>query len=158
MAGRINLPAAGDVLKRVLKDRVTQRLLFTYAAIGTTVFALDFGVFQVAIVRGLPALAASTLSYFTGAVAHFTLNKYFNFRSFERALHQQAGTYAVIIAAQWLATLLIVGICVAHHMPPLLARLVAVLVVLPASFFAHRYLTFGAGILGTLTRLRKASK
>lgn len=147
-----------SLLRRLSEDRATQRLFFGYATIGAAVFALDFCVFQIAITHGLSAVAAATLSYFAGAVAHFVLNKYFNFRSFERALHQQAGTYVVIIAAQWLATVLIVGICVAHHMPPLLARLTAVIVGLPLGFIAHRYLTFGIGILATVARLRKASK
>jgi putative flippase GtrA len=83
------------------------------------------------------------------------LNRYANFRRFERGIHDQARTFLAIIFFQWLVTLAVVSLLVHYGSPVLPARLVAVALNLPVGFLANRYLTFGVGII---PRMRGAWK
>jgi putative flippase GtrA len=56
---------------------------------------------------GLPIQAAIPLGYVTGLVMHFTLQRYFVFRShagFALALHHQLGRYLLLALAQYAFT------------------------------------------------------
>lgn len=144
------------MFSRLLPDRLTQGLFIGYLAIGAFVLVVDFTVFQLCVLRHVTLTLAATLAYFTGAATHFMLNRYANFRRFERAIHEQARTFTVVIGAQWLITLIVVTFLTAHGILPILSRFVAVIVNLPLGFVANRYLTFGDGILPVVARLRKA--
>ncbi len=121
-----------------------------YAAIGALAVGVDVSLFQgFVLARWVPEGAAAV----AGTVSmcfHFTLNKYGNFRDHTRPLHQQAGTYLIVLCAWWLVTMSIITIMTRVFMqPPLLAKLIAVVVNFPMGFLAHRYLTFGKGIVAT---------
>jgi putative flippase GtrA len=126
-----------------------------YLAIGGTVFVVDLSVFQLCVGRHLFLPLASTIAYFTGTTTHFLLNRYANFRRFDRAIHDQARTFAFLIFVQWLLTLAIISALVAHGIVPVLARISATAINLPFGFVANRYLTFGVGIVPRLLKMRK---
>jgi putative flippase GtrA len=128
-----------------------------YLLIGATVAVVDFSVFQLGVTHHVQVLVASTISYFTGTTTHFLLNRYVNFRRFDRAIHDQARTFVVIIFAQWIITLAIIDLMVSHGAWPAAARATAIVVNLPFGFLANRYLTFGIGIIPRFLR-RRAEK
>jgi len=85
---------------------------------------------------------------------HFSLNKYVNFRAHDRAIHLQAGTYVAITAITMPLSIMLVEILVVRFgMIPIEAKVLSVIALMPVTFSAHRFLTFGPGIVA---RLKKA--
>lgn len=146
------------MLRAFLQDPVVRRQFATYLVIGGTVFCIDVTTFSVCVARHMFLPLASTTAFFTGTTTHFLLNRYANFRRFDRAIHDQARTFAFIIFVQWLITLALISALVAHGVFPTLARIIAIAVNLPLGFVANRYLTFGVGIVPRMLRYRKAMK
>ena len=146
------------MLKAFLQDPVVRRQFATYLVIGGTVFCIDVSTFAFCVAHRVILPAASTIAYFTGTTTHFLLNRYANFRRFDRAIHDQARTFAFIIFVQWLITLALISVLVAHGVYPTVARIIAIAVNLPLGFIANRYLTFGVGIVPRMLRYRKATK
>ena len=132
------------------EPRRTFRQLVVYLAIGGIVFCIDIGTFQLVFASSSNAVLAATVAFALAVCVHFMLNRSFNFRNFERAIHEQARTYAIIAALSWLLTLLIIEIGMHLGLAALAAKIIAVVVNIPAGFFAHRYLTFGSGIAATI--------
>jgi putative flippase GtrA len=141
-----------------VSDRLVQRQFATYLVIGGTVFCIDVSTFAFCVARHMFLPLASTTAFFTGTTTHFLLNRYANFRRFDRAIHDQARTFAFIIFVQWLITLAVISALVAHGLYPTVARIVAIAVNLPLGFIANRYLTFVVGIVPRVLRFRKAVK
>lgn len=131
----------------------------TYASIGGFVQVVDIGLFRTFLyARAVPEVAASI----AGAIAmvvHFCLNKYVNFRNHDRPVYRQAGTYLAVGVVWWIVTLAIIATMTrAFGVPPLYAKLVAVVVNFPVGYVAHRYLTFGPGITATFRRWRERQR
>ncbi len=135
------------MLNKLINDPIVRRQFAIYLVIGGIVLCIDLATLRLCLARGVILVVATTIAYFTGTASHFLLNRYVNFRRFERAIHDQARTFVAIVFFQWLVTLAVVALLVHYGSPPLPARLVAVAVNLPAGFLANRYLTFGVGIL-----------
>ncbi len=123
------------------------RNFFLYVFLGGITFCVDMGSFLALIylfkmIRPLSAIIAFLL----GLVCHFSLNKYFNFKSFERLIYQQARTYVFVVAINLLVTVVVIEIlCEFFHIPPFFAKCGAVAVNAPIGFLGHKYLTFGEG-------------
>ncbi len=124
--------------------------LAAYLIIGGLVFCIDIGTFQLIYMKSGNAALAATIAFALAVSVHFSLNRSFNFRNFDRAMHRQARTYAVIAGLSWLVTLAIVELGIHAGLSALVAKIVAVIVNIPAGFLAHRYLTFGNGIAATI--------
>jgi putative flippase GtrA len=126
-----------------------------YGAIGSFVFVLDTGSFQLLMNARFTLAVAATLAYIFGVCAHFTLNRTLNFRNFERSLHGQMGTYLVVVACCYCISL---GVIEAgfrlFHLAPLVAKIVSVAVNIPIGYVGHRYLTFSGGIRAAIGRFR----
>jgi len=146
------------LLKALAKDRLVQAQFARYLVIGGTVFCIDVSTFTFCVAHHMFLPLASTTAYFTGTTTHFLLNRYANFRRFDRAIHDQARTFAFIIFVQWLITLALISALVAHGVLPTVARVIAIAVNLPLGFVANRYLTFGVGIVPRVLGLRKIAK
>jgi putative flippase GtrA len=144
------------LFKRLARDRVTQRLFATYVAIGGFVFLAYMGLFSALVSLRVPLNVAATVAYFSATALHFTLNRYANFRRFDRAVHDQARTFVTVVVVQWLVLLAIVNVLVARGARPALATTIALIVNLPLGFVANRYLTFGIGIVPRLGGAGKA--
>ncbi|HET9393767.1 MAG TPA: GtrA family protein [Candidatus Rubrimentiphilum sp.] len=128
-----------------------------YLAIGGTVFCVDIGSFQLFMRAGLALALAVTLSYGLAISAHFTLNKYLNFRSHDRTVGSQLSTYLAVAFVLWLISLGVVEVAFrVFGLTPLLAKLLAIAINVPLGFLGHRYLTFGAGISAQIKRILRA--
>ena len=121
-----------------------------YLAIGLLVAGVDTGSFALGIRQHIALLLATTIAYILGVIAHFTLNRLLNFRNFDRQWHEQARTYGAIVTCQFLITLGIVGAGVGLGLQPIAAKIIAAATNVPVGFFAHRYLTFGPGIIASI--------
>ena len=142
-------------LSRLRDHRTTQLLLARYVAIGAFVFCVDVGTFQAFFRAGLILPVATSLSFGIAISAHFTLNRFLNFRNFERTITQQFGTYVIVAGV----ALLIQNAAVlggVHYLglPPVLAKVFGIALNFPIGFFGHRYLTFGRGIAATIRSWR----
>jgi putative flippase GtrA len=146
------------LLRTIAADPVVRRQFARYLIIGATVFCVVVSTFALCISHRMLLPLASTTAYFTGTTTHFLLNRYANFRRFDRAIHDQARTFAIIIGVQWLLTLAIISTLVGFGVIPIAARVAAIALNLPLGFLANRYLTFGIGILPRVMGLRKAAK
>ncbi len=136
------------MITRIFQDRHWSFQAFRYVVIGAVVFVVDVGLFQLFVARGLALAMAATVAYGSALWAHFLLNKFMNFRSHDRATHEQASTYLVVSLVCWLVTLAVITFATnVLRMPPLQAKLLAVVVNLPIGFISNRFLTFGPGII-----------
>lgn len=129
--------------------------LALYAAIGSFVFVLDTGSFQLLMNAHVTLAVAATFAYVFGVCAHFTLNRTLNFRNFERSLQGQLSTYLVIVACCYCISL---GVIEAGfrllHLTPLAAKVLSVAVNIPIGYVGHRYLTFSGGIRAAFAHFR----
>jgi putative flippase GtrA len=101
---------------------------------------------------------ATSASFLLAIMTHFTLNRFLNFRNFERTIVDQARTYVVVASVALVIqnAAVLTGVYL-FHLVPLLAKIIGIAINLPIGFVGHRYLTFGHGIVGTLRRYRSAS-
>lgn len=149
----MSAPAA--LLQRLRDDQGARLQFVRYVAIGGFVFILDVGSFKLMYAHGVVLAVATTLSYVLAVCTHFTLNRAYNFRNFDRALWRQVRTYAVVATFCWIVQLGVVeGLFRLFHVDATLAKAVGVIVNIPIGFLGHRYLTFGDGIGNTIRRMR----
>jgi putative flippase GtrA len=148
--------SAAEAFVSRLRHHQGARLQFArYLAIGGFVFILDVGSFKLLYARGVVLSAATALSYLLAVTTHFTLNRLYNFRNFDRSLYRQARTYAVVAAFCGVIQLgLVEGLFRLLHMDATAAKAIGVIVNIPIGFLGHRYLTFGHGIGGAIRKLR----
>lgn len=143
-----------SLLARLIHSPTVAAQFVRYLIIGSTVFFIDVSSFQALVHERTPLIAAVVISYLLGISTHFALNKYWNFRVFERSMARQARTYLVIALAQLPLTIAIVEAGVHYaNLTPLEAKILAILVNVPLSFIAHKYLTFGPGIRKTFKEI-----
>ena len=143
---------------QIVADRSTRRHFTIYVAIGTFVLIVYLGLFQFLEAHHVALSLASTIAYAVATATHFSLNRYTNFRRFDRAIHDQARTFIAVIFGQWIITLVIVNLLVFRGVSPTIASVVAVVVNFPLGFIANRYLTFGVGIVPRVLSIWKVSK
>lgn len=127
--------------------------LARYATIGGLVTAIDVGSFAIFLHAGWPLLLVITASWALAVGAHFSLNKYANFRAHDRPTHHQLASYAVVVGTVWVTTTAIVKGAVVLGASPMIGKLVAIAFNVPIGFFGHRHLSFGRGIAATARHL-----
>jgi putative flippase GtrA len=141
-------------LRRLRDDRRTQLLLLRYLAIGGFVFCLNYAALRALLHAHMSAWLASGVAFLVSLVAHFTLNRFLNFRNFQRTVVQQAGTYSAVAALCGVVQITVVPLALKFGLSQLFALAIAVGLNVPIGFLGHRYLTFGHGIAGTIKRMR----
>jgi putative flippase GtrA len=146
-----------DLASRYYEDRTWPFQLARYLTIGGFVFCVDVGTFALLLRLHWWLPLVTTAAFALGVLAHFSLNKYLNFRAHDRPLHSQAFTYGIVVLISWLSTLAIVSVAVSLGAPPLAGKVIAVVLNVPLGFLGHRYLSFGRGIAATLRSLRERS-
>ncbi len=146
-----------DLASRFYEERTWPFQLARYVTIGGFVFCVDVGSFALLLRLHWWLPLVTTVAFSLGVSAHFALNKYVNFRAHDRPLHSQAVTYGIVVLICWISTLAIVGIAVSLGAPPLVGKVIAVVLNVPLGFLGHRYLSFGRGIAETLRALRERS-
>lgn len=128
---------------------------FEYIAIGGISFVVDVGLFLVLLALGLFRPLATSISFLSALTCHFLLNKYLNFRNFERAIKAQIRTYLIVAGFSMLLTVVIIEVLVGiFNAAPFIAKPVAIAVNIPVGYFGHKYLTFSKGIRRALKSIR----
>jgi putative flippase GtrA len=123
-------------------------LLLGYIWIGIAGQIMLFGLFWLMLSLHVERIVALTLSQGTAIAAQFFLNKYFNFRAFDRTIAHQAGTYVVVTALTYIVSVVIVELSVRiFGLNALVGLLLTVPICLPIGYLGNRYLTFGPGIV-----------
>lgn len=158
LAYRMYIRLTPALLRRLLEPFVDSvdslRLLIVYVWIGILGEIVLFGALQTLLTLHWPRIAAVSISYAVAVALQFFLNKYYNFRAFDRMILHQAGTYVIVTVVTYALTVVIVEIGVrALHLAPLLALLLTLPVGLPVAYLGNRYLTFGPGVLAGWRRL-----
>ncbi len=126
-------------------------LFVNYILIGIAGEAILFSLFWALLVVGVNRVVALGLSYTIAVSAQFVLNKYCNFRAFDRTVVQQAGTYVVIAALVYAVSIPIIEFSVRIlHLGAMVGLLFTVPICLPIGYLGNRYLTFGPGILRSI--------
>jgi putative flippase GtrA len=150
----VALADVAALVRRLRDDRRTQLLLVRYLAIGGFVFMLNLAALSWLLHVHAPYWLAFGVAFVVSLAAHFTLNRFLNFRNFERTIVQQAGTYSAVAAICFLVQVTVGPLALRMGLPPLFALAIAVGLNVPIGFLGHRYLTFGHGIAGAIKRMR----
>jgi putative flippase GtrA len=127
-----------------LLSRETLRTFLMYVFIGIFGVLLYMALLWCFLRAGVPPIPAFTLSYVIAVSVTFVLNRYLNFKSFERAIHKQAGVYVVITVLNYVIMIAVEAIGIGPlRLSPMLAYMLSIPVNLPVAYLAHRFLTFG---------------
>ena len=112
-------------IKRVARGLISSpeslRLVVLYIIIGGAATAMDLCSFVgLMAIRTQLSLAVS-VAFLLGTSAHFSLNRVVNFKAFDRSVSQQLSTYAVVLSAVWLTTILFVNALVSAGISPIVS-------------------------------------
>lgn len=133
-------------------DQIWSRSFLVYLVVGGITFVVDAGLLRVLKEHlGVPLNPSVVVAFVAGLVVHFSLNKYWSFKSHERAVLLQIRTYLAVAACSMLLTLLIINLCVyilgIHYM---VAKVVAVGATVVWGYLCNRYMTFGRGMRASI--------
>ncbi len=130
-----------------------------YVIIGVLTQIVDLAFFSLLAWHRVPVELAATFSISSATALHFTLNKYANFRNYDRHVGAQLRTYLALGAVSLCLQIAIVSFLTRSlHVSPLIAKIVTNGSNFPLNYLAHRYLTFGAGIRQSLMVLWRARR
>lgn len=145
-----------DKKRKSLSKRKEFISFIVYISIGFFVMLIDLGLFRLFLIQNLYRPIAASIAYLTAITVHFFLNKFFNFKNFDRSTFKQMQTYAIVAAFCWLATVSVIEIGVrVFGLGEMFSKFVAILVNIPLSYLGHRYFTFSSGIRGGLGELKR---
>jgi putative flippase GtrA len=135
-----------SLLKRSGSGTSDPEYLARYISVGGLAVGVDVICFQALIVLRVTLPLATTLGFLLGTLAHFLLNKLWTFRVDGPPRVRQIAVYATVLLTAFAAQQFVIETLVlAFHTVPIAAKIIAVVVQLPVSFFGHRYLTFREG-------------
>lgn len=151
-----------------LRVRAILPYFIRYTLIGGVVFCLDIGTFAYFLRvtwwldflnhPNVHRIWATILSLAIAFITHFTMNKHFNFRNFERSTGAQFVTYLVVAAFTTLVSIAVIETCVrVFGIAALVAKCIAVAVNIPIGFIGHKKLTFGQGLRALAIRLLRTA-
>jgi len=144
---------------RIVFATGSQRAFVAYVIIGVLTQIVDLVFFSVLAWHRVPVELASTFSISVATALHFTLNKYANFRNYDRHVGAQLRTYLALAAVSLCLQIAIVSVLTRFlHVSPLIAKVVTNGSNFPLNYLAHRYLTFGAGIRQSFIVLWRARR
>lgn len=134
---------AQRLLRPFFSDARTMRWFVLYGCIGATGVGIYLGLVWVLTHSGVPVLVATAVSFASGATAQFLLNRNLNFRAFHRKASYQARTYVLVMAVNFVLTLLIVySTTRLFRLDSEIANLATLPVTFPVAYLCNRYLTF----------------
>ena len=146
---RENIPPNGGAEETVPRSKRSLRwLLVNYVWIASISTVVDTGVLVLARVKlGLYVWLSAGLGYICGMATNFLLNKYVNFASKDRSILRQARTFFIVASIGLALTSLLMELFVQQfHLPLLVAKAIAIVIVMFWSFWGHHTLTFQGGI------------
>lgn len=124
------------------------KLFFNYVWIAGFATVLDTAVLVFCRVRlGLYVWLSASLGYGCGMTTNFLLNKFVNFSSDSRSFLRQARTFFIVALVGLSMTALLMELFVqGFHLRLLVAKALAIALVMIWSFWGHKNLTFQEGI------------
>lgn len=135
-----------SLLKRSVSGTNNRKYFLRYATIGVVVVAVDLTAFQMLVSLHVLLPLATTVAFVAATVVHFFLNKVWTFRVKGAPHAYQLSAYLAVLFASFSVTQLVIEIAVLEFgLSPLAAKILALFVQLPVSFFGHRYFTFHKG-------------
>jgi putative flippase GtrA len=141
-----------NVLEIVRTDE-TRRTFAGYVCVGIAGVAFYMLLLWIFVRGGMPAFWAFTGSYVLAVATQFLMNRYWNFRAFDRAIHHQAGTYVIVTAINYVIMIAVEEAAIhGLRVTPMWAYVISIPVCLPVGYLANRFLTFGPGIIAALKR------
>ena len=118
-----------------------------YITVGTLTLITDVFIYTSLIkFAGLEIILSAAISYVISLAVHFNLNRYWNFKNFDRRYHQQLGTYLIASGIFFTVNLLVIKFALIFGAHYLAAKGLAIIVLVCFSFLFNRYLTFGLGL------------
>jgi putative flippase GtrA len=116
----------------------------TFALVGVSSTAIDIAIFWALVeLAQVPPLLANAISYSTGAINSFLLNKFVTFR--DRATRRRSGEQLALFIVVRLVCLAIASLVLAvalHFMPSLPAKLVSIVVTFVVAYALSSGLVF----------------
>jgi putative flippase GtrA len=135
-----------SLLKRAASGTSNPEYLVRYISIGAVVAATDVASFQALIMLHVFLPLTTTIAFVLATLVHFLLNKLWTFRVRGAPHTYQVVAYLTVLSASLVITQLVIETSVlVFHIIPVVAKIVALFVQLPTSFFGHRYFTFREG-------------
>jgi putative flippase GtrA len=135
-----------SLLKRSLSGTSNPEYFVRYVSVGAAVVGVDVTSFQALVMLRVPLPLTTTIAFCLGTLVHFVLNKLWTFRVRSSPRGYQVTAYVGVLLASFVVQQLVIETLVLDfHAVPIAAKVVAIVVQLPVSFFGHRYLTFREG-------------
>ncbi len=117
-----------------------------YVSIGAVVVLVDVTSFQTLVTLHVFLPLTTTIAFVLATLVHFSLNKLWTFRVRGRPHAYQVTAYLTVLLTSFVITQLVIEVSVlALHTIPVVAKIAAIFVQLPVSFFGHRWFTFRDG-------------
>ena len=134
----------------------TLEQIFKYVIIGLLTLFVDV-ILLIVLVEyvGTQPLIAATISYVSALAVHFNLNRYWNFKNFERIYYDQLRTYLLASFLFYIVNISIIEFFVALGFHYFIGKLVAIAILVCLSFIFNKYVTFNVGLRGFLKNLFK---
>lgn len=130
----------------LLKSTSNTAYLARYVTVGAAAVLVDVATFQALVTLHVFLPLTTTIAFSLAAFVHFSLNKAWTFRVRGAPRAYQVTAYLTVLFTAFVVTQLVIEVSVlVFHIVPVVAKLIAILVQLPVSFFGHRYLTFREG-------------
>jgi putative flippase GtrA len=126
----------------------TVEQIIRYLVIGALTALVDFAtLYLLAVCRHWNTALAAAIAFLVALIIHFTLNKYYNFKSFDRSVRAQLRTYIAVTVVNFLSTIIFIHLFTNYvGIPILWSKAMTVLINMSWGFPAQKFLTFGRGI------------
>lgn len=133
--------------------------ILKYLVIGGLNFITDFLILFILVdYFKFEVILAATISYACGLIVHFNLNRYWNFRNFERTYLQHLRTYLVATAFFYVINILSIKLFLMIGIYYLLAKILSTMITACLTFATNKYITFSNGIRYSVIKLIKELK
>ena len=123
------------------------RQVARFGVSGVVALGTNIAILYSFLYAGLWYLAASIIAFLAGFIVSFTLQKFWTFRDHSTDnIHAQAARYFLIVLVNLgLNTILVYLLVEKVHLRPVIAQVIAALVIAVEGFFAYRLLVFNRG-------------
>ncbi|MBO7491515.1 MAG: GtrA family protein [Bacteroidales bacterium] len=118
------------------------RNFILYCLIGVVNTGVDFGVFTLLRWFGLHYLVANLISYHCGIVCSFFLNKYYNFKVYDKSARRFLSFYMISLIAVGVSEGLLYLLIQVLSLNDLLAKLISMVIIAVGQFLFVKKFTF----------------
>ena len=140
-----------------MKNKKTVDQLIRYLLIGALTAMVDFAVlYFLGVYLSCNVIFAAAIAFLTALIVHFSMNKYYNFKNFDRTSITQLRTYTVVTMLNFTSTIFFMHVFINFTGITIIpAKVLTALINTSWGFPAQKFLTFGIGIRATGSRIFK---